>query len=279
MDAETVLLFREVNFAYRTAHGAVPALDRVSLELRPGESLAVVGANGSGKSTLARLCNGLLLPDDGTVLVDDLDTGDDDATWEIRTRVALVFQNPDNQIVGTVVEEDVAFGPENLGVPRAELRERVDASLSVVGLSGFERREPHLLSGGQKQRLAIAGALAMRPTYLVLDEPTSMLDPEGRRDVLAVIEVLRSQGHGILHVTHDLAEAARADRVMVLSAGAVTFSGTPGDLLSVPGRLGDWGLSLPPIGVLAAQLRSLGYSVPPSALDSESVVMSLCDSN
>ena len=274
-----MLQLERVSYTYRSGHSSVAALRDVSLDVSPGEMVVVLGANGSGKSTLARLANGLLVPDEGAVRVDDLDTADEDTTWEVRTRVGLVFQNPDNQIVGTVVEEDVAFGPENLGVPRAELRERVDASLSVVGLSGYERREPHLLSGGQKQRLAIAGALAMRPTYLVLDEPTSMLDPEGRRDVLAVIEVLRSQGHGILHVTHDLSEAARADRIIVLSAGAVTFSGTPGDLLSVPGRLGDWGLSLPPIGVLAAELRSLGHSVPTAALDSESVVMSLCDSS
>jgi len=274
-----MLQLERVSYTYRSGHGSVTALRDVSLDVSPGEMVVVLGANGSGKSTLARLANGLLVPDDGAVRVDGLDTADEDATWEVRTRVGLVFQNPDNQIVGTVVEEDVAFGPENLGVERAEIRRRVDTSLATVGLTGFERREPHLLSGGQKQRLAIAGALAMRPTYLVMDEPTSMLDPEGRADVLAVTRRLRSEGHGVLHITHDLSDVASADRVIVLARGAVVFAGSPESLLEDWTRLAGWGLAVPSVALLAQRLRELGLMVPLAALDAESVVEALWPSN
>jgi len=274
-----MLQLERVSYTYRSGHGSVTALRDVSLDVSPGEMVVVLGANGSGKSTLARLANGLLVPDEGAVRVDGLDTADEDATWEVRTRVGLVFQNPDNQIVGTVVEEDVAFGPENLGVERAEIRRRVDTSLATVGLTGFERREPHLLSGGQKQRLAIAGALAMQPTYLVMDEPTSMLDPEGRADVLAVTRRLRSEGHGVLHITHDLSDVASADRVIVLARGAVVFAGSPESLLEERKRLAGWGLAVPPVALLAQRLRELGLMVPLAALDAESVVEALWPSN
>ena len=274
-----MLQLERVSYTYRSGHSSVAALRDVSLDVSPGEMVVVLGANGSGKSTLARLANGLLVPDEGAVRVDDLDTADEDATWEVRTRVGLVFQNPDNQIVGTVVEEDVAFGPENLGVERAEIRRRVDTSLATVGLAGFERREPHLLSGGQKQRLAIAGALAMRPTYLVMDEPTSMLDPEGRADVLAVTRRLRSEGHGVLHITHDLSDVASADRVIVLARGAVVFAGSPESLLEDWTRLAGWGLAVPSVALLAQRLRELGLMVPLAALDAESVVEALWPSN
>jgi len=274
-----MLRFEHVSYAYRTAHGSVSALADVSLEVSPGEMVVVLGANGSGKSTLARLANGLLVPDEGHVRVDDLQTSDDRMTWEIRTRVGLVFQNPDNQIVGTVVEEDVAFGPENLGLERAEIRCRVDNALATVGLTGFERREPHLLSGGQKQRLSIAGALAMRPTYLVMDEPTSMLDPEGRSDVLAVAERLSAEGHGVLHITHDISDIASADRVIVLGHGAVVFTGSPEELLGEPEQLAGWGLALPPVVVLADHLRDLGVTIPLGAVDAKSVVDALWLSN
>ncbi|MDP2234545.1 MAG: ATP-binding cassette domain-containing protein, partial [Actinomycetota bacterium] len=207
-----MIRFDDVSFSYATPTGQVPAVVDVGFECRAGETVAVLGANGSGKSTLARLTNALLVPASGCVTVDDIDTADPDRTWEIRERVGLVFQNPDNQIVGTVVEEDVAFGPENLGLAREEIRRRVDSALAAVGLAGMERREPHRLSGGQKQRLAIAGALAMRPAYLVLDEPTSMLDPAGREGVLSILSALAAAGHGIVHVTHHLADVVRADR-------------------------------------------------------------------
>ena len=196
-------------------------------------------------------------------------------TREVRRRVGMVFQRPDDQIVATTVEEDVAFGPENLGLARAELRERVDESLSAVGLSGLELREPHLLSGGQKQRLAIAGAVAMRPAYLVLDEPTSMLDPRGRDDVLAIIEQLRRGGRGVLHITHDLADAVGADAAMVLDHGHVVFMGTPQNLFGEPDLLRRCGLELPAVARLGQALRALGAPVPISALSVTSLEAAL----
>jgi len=275
-DKRTVISFLDVSFSYQAAGKPLSALRGVSLEITPGETVAVLGANGSGKSTLARLTNGLLLPDSGTVTVDGFDSADGSLTREIRERVAIVLQHPDDQIVATTVEDDVAFGPENLGLPRDEIRRRVDEALAAVGLVGLERREPHLLSGGQKQRLAIAGALAMQPEYLVLDEPTSMLDPEGRRDVAAVIERLGRSGRGILLVTHDLAEAARADRVVVLDHGAIVFSG-PVDVLAEQAELlGECGLEVPPFALLTAHLRELGITLAPGLPEPEDLVDALC---
>lgn len=252
-----------------------PALDRVSLQIHSGRTLALLGANGSGKSTLAKLCNALLLPTAGSVTVDGMTTSDNDAVWEIRSRVGFVQQNPENQIVGTVVEEDVAFGPENLGVPVPELRERVDAALAAVGLTGFERREPHLLSEGQKQRLAIAGALALRPSYLVLDEPTAMLDLVGRADVLSAIGRLRAGGVGIVHITHHLEDVLDADALAVLCDGRIAYEGTPSDLLSDEAVAEDLGIEVPPIVALAEELRALGASVPVDAFTPEAVVEAL----
>lgn len=244
------------------------------MSIEPGELVAVVGANGSGKSTLVRLANGTLLPTEGAVAVDGLTTAD--AAMEtsagtsgihaIRRSVGVVFQHPDDQIVATSVEEDVAFGPENLGLSRPVIRERVDAALATVGLTGLESREPHLLSGGQKQRLAIAGALAMRPRYLVFDEPTAMLDPEGRREVLELIERLRGDGNGVMLVTHDLAEVARANRVVVLAAGTKVFDGTPGELFVSP-SLESWGLELPAVAVMVQRLIEGGARLDSATVD------------
>jgi len=238
--------------------------------------LALVGANGSGKSTLAQLANGLLSPSAGSVTVDGIDTLDAGKTREVRELVGVVFQNPDDQIVATAVEDDVAFGPENLGLPRSQIRDRVDEALATVGLTGLERREPHLLSGGQKQRLAIAGALAMLPRYLVLDEPTSMLDPQGRAEVLDVLDRLRGAGHGLLLITHDLAEAQRADRVAVLSAGTLVYEGDAADLLERDEDVEQWGLEVPPLVRLATALRATGAPVPTGALSAADIVESLC---
>lgn len=269
-----MLEFVDVTFRYRS--DTAPALDAVSLTLAPGEMLAVVGVNGSGKSTLARLCDGLLTPSSGRVLVDGLDTAHETTIWDVRALVGMVFQDPDDQIVGTVVEEDCAFGPENLGLPGPEIRERVDAALAAVGLDGLERREPHLLSEGQKQRLAVAGALAMRPRYLVFDEPTAMLDPAGRRSVLEITERLaHDDGHGVLVVSHDTAGVSRADRVIGLVAGRMVFDGAPDGLLGDPALLERVGLSLPPVARLAAALRGRGLDVPVAAADAESVVSAL----
>jgi energy-coupling factor transport system ATP-binding protein len=269
-----VIRFDSVSFRYR---GDAPlALDGVCLTLEAGELVAVVGANGSGKSTLARLCDGLLAPTSGSVTVDGLDSVDPASLWKVRSMVGMVFQDPDDQIVGTVVEEDCAFGPENLGLPSDEIRVRVDSSLRAVGLDGLERREPHLLSEGQKQRLAVAGALAMRPRYLVFDEPTAMLDPVGRRAVLEITERLaHSEGHGVLVVSHDISGVARADRVIGLAQGCVVFDGAPDGLMDDAPMLQRVGLSLPPAARLAAALRTRGFDVPAAAADAESVVASL----
>lgn len=252
-----------------------PALDGVTLTVERGASLALLGANGSGKSTLARLCNALLLPSAGRVRVDGLDTSDPDAVWEIRSRVGFVQQNPENQIVGTVVEEDVAFGPENLGVPTAELRDRVDEALAAAGLTGFERREPHLLSEGQKQRLAIAGALALRPSYLVLDEPTAMLDGIGRAEVLDAMSRLRAQGVGIIHITHHLEDVLDADRAIVLDAGRIAFDGTPAALAADAAAAARLGVEIPPLLELAASLRRLGAAMPATVRSPEDIVGAL----
>jgi len=271
----TMIAFDDVGYEYELPGGTVTALRHVTTSLAPGEFVCVLGANGSGKSTFARLSNGLLRPASGTVTVDGMRTDDPVYEWDVRSRVGLVFQNPDNQIVGTTVEEDVAFGPENLGVERQEMRERVDAALRTVGLAGLESREPHTLSGGQKQRLAIAGALALAPAYLVLDEPTAMLDLQGRSDVLEVLAALRDQGTGILHITHHLADASTADRVLVLDAGSVAYDGPPGSLFEDTGLLARCGLALPPVGELAAALRDAGVPVPADALVAERVVAAL----
>ena len=265
--------FQDVGVVYAGSDSS--ALTGVSLSVAPGQWVALLGANGSGKSTLARLANALILPTTGAVHVDGMDTRDESVVWDVRSRVGLVQQSPENQIVGTIAEEDVAFGPENLGIPTAELRTRVDAALSAVGLDGFQRREPHLLSEGQKQRLAIAGALAMRPAYLVLDEPTAMLDGTGRADVLAIVRSLRASGVGILHITHHLADIASADRAAVLDSGAIVFEGTPADLFADPGRVRRLGIGLPPMTTLVSVLRERGHAVPATTVEAESLVESL----
>ena len=264
-----------ISFSYRAGERDVPALVGVSLSLSPGEHLAVLGANGSGKSTLVRLANGILIPDSGSVTVDGIDTRDAGRSRELRGRVGVVFQRPDDQIVATSVEDDVAFGPENLGLERHEIRSRVDEALAAVGLTGLERREPHLLSGGQKQRLAMAGALAMRPRYLVLDEPASMLDPVGRGEVLAIVERLRAGGTGILHVTHDIADVLRADRAVVFERGRLVFEGSVAGLVGEKELLAHAGLETPPIVLLAEALGALGASLAGPTADPESLVEAL----
>lgn len=266
-----MLRFSDVAYSYPAHGGPVPALRGVSFGVTAGECVAVLGANGSGKSTLVRLANGLLLPDGGSVEADGIYTRDGARSRELRERVSVVFQRPDDQIVATTVEDDAAFGPENLGLPREEIRRRVDDALEAVGLAGLERREPHQLSGGQKQRLAIAGALAMLPAYLVLDEPTSMLDPQGRTEVLGIVDRLRGAGHGIVHVTHDLADAAHADRVVVLVAGRVEYEGSISGLLGEAELVGRAGLEAPPVALLAAGLVAAGAPVPPGALDVDDI--------
>jgi len=250
-----MMCFEDVHFWYGEKEDprAVAALRGVSFVLREGEFVVLLGRNGSGKSTLAKHCNGLLVPRKGRVCVDGLDTRDESVLWEIRRRVGLVFQNPDNQLIATTVEEDVAFGPENLGLPPSEIRKRVDEALARVGMSEYRKREPHTLSGGQKQRVAIAGVLAMHPKYLVLDEATAMLDPEGREELLQLLRELRKDV-GILHITHNVEEALLADRVMVIDNGEIVAEGSPREVFLVGKDIEKWGLELPQIVEVALLL-------------------------
>jgi energy-coupling factor transport system ATP-binding protein len=265
--------FRDVGFAY---DGGPGVLSGVSLSVAPGRIVAVAGPNGSGKSTLALLADGLLLPTVGHVLVDAMDTADESVVWDIRARVGLVFQNPDDQIVGALVEEDAAFGPENLGVDRERIASRVAESLAAMGLTGLERREPHLLSEGQKQRLAVAGVLAMGVPYVVLDEPTALLDPAGRGEFARIVTGLaRDDGRGVLLITHRPSEIALADEVVVLGGGAVAWRGDPGDLLGDAVLMESLDLASSPVGEVGALLRGRGRAVPPTAQDAESVVEAL----
>ena len=270
-----MIRFEDIAFRYGSEERAVSALHGVTFGVGTGEQVAVLGANGSGKSTLVRLANGILLPHVGAVTVDGIDTRDEARSRDLRQRVGIVFQRPDDQIVATSVEDDVAFGPENLGLPREEIRTRVGGALAAVGLTGQERREPHTLSGGQKQRVAIAGTLAMHPAYLVLDEPTSMLDSRGRADVLAIVSRLVATGTGVLHVTHDLADVARADRVLVLDCGTIAFEGTVAELVVRPDVLEAAGLELPPVAALAERLAALGAPVQRGELDFQTVAAAL----
>ncbi len=257
---ESILKFDDVYFSYDEetdetqgeVHWAVSAL---SLEVKRGDFIAVLGHNGSGKSTLAKLSNAILIPDKGEVTVKGISTKDEDRTLEIRKHVGMVFQNPDNQIVATVVEEDVAFGPENLGLEPAEIRERVDDALKAVGMYEFRENEPHNLSGGQKQRVAIAGILAMRPECIVLDESTAMLDPKGRREVLETVRKLHDEfGMAVVFITHYMDEAAMADRVIVMEQGKVLFDGAPCDVFQNVDELRRVGLDVPQATELALSL-------------------------
>ncbi|MFZ5816903.1 MAG: energy-coupling factor transporter ATPase [Bacillota bacterium] len=253
------------------------ALDGVSLQVRRGEFLAILGMNGSGKSTLARHFNSLLLPREGRVLVDGMDTREEKNLWPIRDRVGMVFQNPDNQIVAAVVEEDVAFGPENQGHPSDEILRRVSEALAAVGMEAHRERSPHLLSGGQKQRVAIAGALALRPACLVLDEPTAMLDPSGRAEVLGVVRKLnRELGMAVVWITHFMEEAVTADRVVVMAEGKVQMEGTPREVFRQAARLRALRLGVPPAVLAAEKLRSAGIPVSDSVLTLDELVEELC---
>ncbi|HYF93573.1 MAG TPA: energy-coupling factor transporter ATPase [Symbiobacteriaceae bacterium] len=267
-----------MTFAYPTHHGpATLALDHVNFAVTRGEFVAVLGMNGSGKSTLARHFNALLLPSEGRALVDGMDTREEKHLWSIRDHVGMVFQNPDNQIVAAIVEEDVAFGPENQGCPPAEIRGRVEEALATVGMTQMRERAPHLLSGGQKQRVAIAGALALRPTCLVLDEPTAMLDPSGRREVVEVVHRLnRELGITVIWITHFMEEAALADRVVVMAGGRVALEGTPRDVFVQSQRLRELRLDVPPAVAAAERLRARGVDLPAGILTLDELVEALC---
>ncbi len=265
---QPIIQTENLTFRYTTEEGAAPTvLDGVSLSIRRGEFVAVLGHNGSGKSTLSKHFNAILLPTAGKVYVDGMDTCDEDKLLDIRRRVGMVFQNPDNQIVASVVEEDVAFGPENLGVPSAEIRERVDSALAAVGMSEYARHAPHLLSGGQKQRVAIAGVLAMRPECIVLDEPTAMLDPVGRKEVLDTVKRLNTEaGITVVLITHHMDEAAQADRLIVMHDGHVMADDRPEQVFQNVDGLRSLGLEVPEPVALLYELRQNGVDVPLTAL-------------
>lgn len=254
----------------------VRAINDVSFTVEKGSFTAVIGQNGSGKSTLAKNINGLLTPTSGKVYVDGLDTTEGDNIWKIRQKVAMVFQNPDNQIVSSIVEDDVAFGPENLGIDPVEIRERVDRALEDVEMYEHRKKAPHLISGGQKQRVAIAGAVAMEPECIIFDEPTAMLDPRGRREVLEVIRRLNAKDITVLLITHFMSEAAQADKIIVMSDGEVKMEGTPDEIFLKTQQLKELSLGVPPAVDLAMKLRERGVDVPEGILDIDEMVKYLC---
>ena len=292
MSKETVIQLKDVTFSYyvEDAEGNVTtnndvdvkhsekrmALDGVTLDIEKGSFVAIVGSNGSGKSTLAKHLNALLLPSSGEVLVCGMSTADPDNTWEIRRRCGMVFQNPDNQLVSSVVEDDVAFGPENLGVDPAEIRQRVDNALNAVGMYEFRKKGPHLLSGGQKQRIAIAGVLAMQPECIVFDEPTAMLDPSGRAEILKIIRGLHEEGKTVILITHFMEEAAQADRIIVMDKGKPILDETPAALFAHGEKLQELNLQMPFGASMAAKLRDLGVDLPEGIITAERLAECLC---
>lgn len=253
------------------------AVKDVNLEVKKGEFLVVLGHNGSGKSTIAKHMNALVIPTEGTVLVDGIDTKDPERIWDVRAKAGMVFQNPDNQIVATIVEEDVAFGPENLGIEPQEIRRRVDESLEKVGMSEYKRHAPHLLSGGQKQRVAIAGILAIQPECIIFDEPTAMLDPSGRKEVMKTIKRLNKEENiTVIHITHFMEEAVEADRVVVMEKGKKILEGTPREVFSKIKMLKEIGLDVPCMTELSSLLIEEGINISSDILTVDEMVMELC---
>lgn len=252
------------------------AIDHVDLEIEKGSFVAVLGHNGSGKSTLAKHINGILLPTEGTIWVSEMDTADEEHLWDVRKTAGMVFQNPDNQIIGNVVEEDVAFGPENIGVPTEEIWQRVAQSLKAVGMTTYRKKSPNRLSGGQKQRVAIAGVMAMKPQCIVLDEPTAMLDPNGRQDVIRTVhELNRAEGITVLLITHYMEEVIDADRVIVMDEGKVVMDGTPKEVFSQVDQLKGYHLDVPQVTELAYELKKSGVSLPDGILRKEELMEAL----
>ena len=253
------------------------AINDVNLQITEGEFIAILGHNGSGKSTMAKHMNALLIPTDGKMLVNKMDTSDMNNLWNIRETAGMVFQNPDNQLVATIVEEDVAFGPENLGVPPEEIRKRVDEALERVGMSEYKRHAPHLLSGGQKQRIAIAGILAMQPKCIIFDEPTAMLDPSGRKEVLdTIIDLNRNYGITVILITHYMDEAAKADRIVVMDKGKLILDGKPRDVFSNVEKMKNIGLDVPQVTELSYELQKLGINIDTRILDVNEMVNAIC---
>lgn len=271
-----LISIENVSFSY-DKQNIVNVVDGISLAVEKGEYLAVIGHNGSGKSTLARLINGLLKPDQGEIIVDGIKATDKKSVFEIRKRVGVVFQNPDNQLVASIVEDDVAFGPENLGVPRKEIGERIDFALKAVGMEEFRKSTPTRLSGGQKQRIAIAGVLALKPQILILDESTAMLDPQGRKEVLSVVKKLnKEQGVTVLAITHYMEEVVEADRVIVLDNGKIVMQDKPREIFKREKELKNIGLELPLASYVANKLKNQGVELPEGILTDKELGEELC---
>lgn len=267
-----------VSHTFETEEGKTfDALKDVTAQIKKGEFTAIIGTNGSGKSTLARHLNALLIPTEGELIVEGMCTSDAGRVWDIRQKVGMVFQNPDNQLVAAVVEEDVAFGPENLGVPPEEIRERVDLALEKVGMTSYRKQAPSMLSGGQKQRVAIAGVLAMKPDCIVLDEPTAMLDPKGRKEVMDTIhELNKKEGITIVLITHFMEEAVTADHILVIDKGVLKMEGTPREIFSQADKVTEIGLDVPVPADLARRLRKKGMAVSEKCMTDEELGEALC---
>ena len=272
-----IIEVNNISFEYITEEDSFKAIDDLSLNIKEGEFLVIIGHNGSGKSTLSKNLNAILMPTKGNILIDGMDTREEDKLWDIRQTAGMVFQNPDNQIVATVVEEDVAFGPENLGIKPEEIRRRVDESLKSVGIYELRDRQPHLLSGGQKQRVAIAGIIAMKPKCVIFDEATAMLDPSGRKEVMNTIKRLNKEENiSVIHITHFMEEAVDADRVIVMEKGKKVLEGTPKQVFSKIDMLKKIGLDVPYMTELSKELNKEGLKIESDILTVDEMVMQLC---
>lgn len=265
-----------VSYSYRVGEGqTVRALRNITFSVERGEFVALAGMNGSGKSTLAKLLNGLFIPSAGDVVIDGINTRDEERTFDVRRKAGMVFQNPDNQMVATIIEDDVAFGPENVGIPREEIIERVDWALEAVGMTEFRTRSASKLSGGQKQRVAIAGVLAMKPDIIIFDESTSMLDPEGRAEIMDVAKKLNESGITVITITHNMDEAAQADRIIVLKKGRLVLDGTPKEVFASP-EVEACGLVLPPAAAMQRMLEERGFAFGSTVTDEDELVEGIC---
>lgn len=275
---ENIIKIDNLYFQYPHGEDEEPklAIKGVSLEIEEGSFTAIIGQNGSGKSTLAKNLNGLLLPSKGAVYVSGMDTRDEDKIWDIRQAAGMVFQNPDNQLVSAIVEDDVAFGPENIGIDPVEIRARVDEALDAVKMGKYKRKAPHLLSGGQKQRIAIAGVVAIRPRCIIFDEPTAMLDPRGRKDIMEIIEKLHREGITVILITHFMDEAVKADRVVIMNKGEILLDGTPEHVFSQDELIRSARLDVPMAAEIAIYLRENGIDVPPEVVTAERLKEFVC---
>ena len=275
---DNIITIENLIFEYTRGDESQPvrAIDNLNLEIERGSFTAIIGKNGSGKSTLAKNLNGLLLPTEGVIYVDGFDTRDDDSIWNVRQTAGMVFQNPDNQLVSAIVEDDVAFGPENLGIEPAEIRRRVDKALSDVNMGQFKKKAPHLLSGGQKQRIAIAGVVAMKPKCIIFDEPTAMLDPKGRSEIMSIIDELHAEGITVILITHFMDEAVRADRVIIMHEGHILLDGTPQEVFEQEELIRSVNLDVPLMVEMGAKLRKAGIDVPKDIITEEKMVEFIC---